>query len=156
MITQAAGLMAPLVRRFEGLHKVKADGLVHPYICPAGYATQGYGLLVESMRAPPITKAEAERRVVVAMPAYIADALRLCPRLWLEQPERLAAIADFTFNLGAGRLRASTLRKRVNAGDWAGAEVELRKWVNGGGRRLPGLVLRREAEIALMRRADAS
>jgi len=39
-----------------------------------------------------------------------------------------------TFNLGAGRLQTSTLRRRVNQTDWAGAALELRKWVHGGGR----------------------
>lgn len=148
----AARLMAPLVRRFEGLHKLVA-GLVFPYICPAGYWTQGYGLLVKDGKAPPITVAEAEVRVEGAMPGYIAQTLRLCPRLANEPPERLAAIADFTFNLGAGRLKVSTLRRRVNEGDWDAVDRELRKWTRGGGRVLPGLVLRREAEIALMRGA---
>jgi lysozyme len=62
----------------------------------------------------------------------------------------LTAIVDFTFNLGAGRLRTSTLRRRINQLDWASAALELRKWVHGGGRVLPGLVARRQAEIALM------
>lgn len=68
------------------------------------------------------------------------------------EPEgRLAAIVDFTFNLGAGRLQTSTLRRRVNQRDWAAAATELRRWVYGGGKVLPGLVARREAEIAWVR-----
>ena len=63
---------------------------------------------------------------------------------------RLAAIVDFTFNLGAGRLQTSTLRRRVNQRDWVGAASELRRWVYGGGRVLPGLVARREAECRLI------
>jgi lysozyme len=55
-----------------------------------------------------------------------------------------------TFNLGAGRLQTSTLRRRINQTDWPGAALELRKWVHGGGRVLPGLVARRQAEIALL------
>ena len=67
------------------------------------------------------------------------------------EPEtRLAAIVDFTFNLGAGRLQASTLRRRVNQRDWPGAAQELRRWVYGGGRVLPGLTLRRDAEVLLL------
>jgi lysozyme len=57
---------------------------------------------------------------------------------------------QLTFNLGAGRVRTSTLRRRINQMDWAGAALELRKWVHGGGRVLPGLVARRQAEIALL------
>jgi lysozyme len=60
----------------------------------------------------------------------------------------LAAIVDFTFNLGAGRLQTSTLRRRINQRDWLAAGTELRRWVFGGGKVLPGLVARREAEAA--------
>ena len=76
--------------------------------------------------------------------------LRYCPVLATEPKGRLAAIVDFTFNLGAGRLQASTLRRRVNQRDWSGAAQELRRWVYGGGKVLPGLVLRREAEVLLL------
>jgi lysozyme len=62
----------------------------------------------------------------------------------------LAAVTDFAFNLGLARLKGSTLRRRLVAGDMAGAANELRKWTRGGGRVLPGLVLRREAEVALL------
>ena len=74
--------------------------------------------------------------------------VRYCPVLATEPEGRLAAIVDFTFNLGAGRLQTSTLRRRVNQRDWASAATELRRWVYGGGKVLPGLVTRREAEAA--------
>lgn len=61
-----------------------------------------------------------------------------------------SAIVDFTFNLGAGRLRASTLRRRVNQRDWIEAGLELRRWVLGGGKILRGLVDRRDAEVCLL------
>ena len=84
----------------------------------------------------------------------MADALRAtlryCPVLATEPEGRLAAIVDFTFNLGAGRLQASTLRRRVNQRCWAGSAQELRRWVYGGGKVLPGLVTRRDAETALL------
>ena len=67
------------------------------------------------------------------------------------EPEgRLAAIVDFTFNLGAGRVQTSTLRRRVLQRDWPAAETELRRWIYGAGRVLPGLVLRRLAEVGLL------
>ena len=51
---------------------------------------------------------------------------------------RLAALIDFTYNLGSGTLRASTLRRKVNDGDWAAVPGRLRvKWVRGGGRCFP-------------------
>ena len=86
--------------------------------------------------------------------ADMADAfratLRFCPVLAAEPEGRLAAIVDFTFNLGAGRLQASTLRRRVNQRDWAGTALELRRWIYGGGKVLPGLVLMREVDALLL------
>ena len=97
-----------------------------------------------------MTEAVAESYLAAEMAAALADTLWNCPVL-LNQPEnRLAAMVDFAFNLGAGRLQTSTLRRRINEMDWAGAALELGKWVHGGGRVLPGLVARRQAEIALM------
>jgi len=58
---------------------------------------------------------------------------------------------DFTFNLGGGLSQTSTLRRRVNQRDWAAAAKEVRRWVHGGGKVLPGLVARRSAEIVLLR-----
>jgi lysozyme len=63
---------------------------------------------------------------------------------------RHSAIADFCFNLGTTRYKASTLKRRVDAGDWPGAAEELAKWVWGGGQKLPGLVARRAAESLLL------
>ena len=141
-----------LAKRFEGFHRVpKSDPLLraHPYVCPAGYWTIGWGHLCPPDH-PPVTEAEAESYLAADLAVALTATLRYCPVL-LNQPEnRLAAMVDFTFNLGAGRLQTSTLRRRINQTDWAGAELELRKWVHGGGRVLPGLVARRQAEIALM------
>ena len=141
-----------LAKRFEGFHRVpQSDPLrrAHPYVCPAGYWTIGWGHLCPPDH-PPLTEAEAERYLAADLTVALAATLRYCPVL-LNQPEsRLAAMVDFTFNLGAGRLQTSTLRRRINQMDWAGAALELRKWVHGGGRVLPGLVARRQAEIALL------
>lgn len=78
---------------------------------------------------------------------FARGTLALCPTL---TGNKLCAIADFSYNLGLGRLKSSTLRRKVNAGDWGAVPKELRKWVNGGGKRLNGLVIRREAEIGLL------
>lgn len=138
-------VLLQLIERFEGMHKRLPSGLIGPYICPAGYPTQGLGLLVKDLAVPAITEEEARERCRKALPYYIGETLKACPNL-ARHPEILAAITDFTFNLGAARLRASTLRKAVLAEDWEWAQQELRKWVRGGGRVLPGLVARREAE----------
>jgi lysozyme len=144
-----------LIKPFEGLAKKLGNGLIGPYICPAGYPTQGWGLLVANLAVPPITTQEAEARLDAAIPYYVDVAFTLSPSLVRATPEQIAAVVDFIFNLGALRYKASTLRKRVNEEDWDGACEEFMKWVYGGGKKLPGLVARRAAEVALIRRSLA-
>ena len=137
-----------LAKRFEGFHRVpKSDPMrrAHPYICPAGYHTIGFGHLCDP-KHPPITEAEAEVYLERDLQTALTATLRYCPVLATEPEARLAAIVDFTFNLGAGRLQTSTLRRRVNQRDWIAAATELRRWIYGGGKVLPGLVARRAAE----------
>jgi len=141
--------IAEFIGPFEGCHRVGKDTLVYPYICPAGYATQGYGLLVKDMSVTPITKDEALARFMRVIPLYIAHAYRLSPILASNQKE-LIAITSFIFNLGATAYAGSTLRKKVNAGDWEAAAEQIVRWNKGGGRVLQGLVKRRAAEAALL------
>jgi lysozyme len=141
-----------LAKRFEGFHRVaRADpSRAQPYICPAGYWTIGYGHLCDP-KHPPITEGEAEVYLARDLQTALAATLRYCPVLATEPEGRLAAIVDFTFNLGAGRLQTSTLRRRVNQRDWVQTAEELKRWKYGGGKVLPGLVARRtvEAQLAL-------
>ncbi|WP_051369910.1 MULTISPECIES: lysozyme [Cupriavidus] len=113
------------------------------------YPTIGYGHLCDP-RHPPITEAEAERYLAHDLQTALAATLRYCPVLATEPEGRLAAIVDFTFNLGAGRLQTSTLRRRINQRDWTAAGQELRRWVYGGRKVMPGLVARRESESILL------
>jgi lysozyme len=146
-LTPAVDVAASLIKPFEGLHKLLPDGKVGAYMCPAGYPTQGWGIVVPSLQVPPITREQADARLAAAIPKYMRDALKLSPGLAAD-PRRLGAITSFVFNLGAGRYRASTLRRRVNEKDWPEAKRELMRWTRGGGRVLRGLVLRRAAEAA--------
>ena len=141
-----------LAKQFEGFHRVPKfdpDGRAHPYLCPAGYWTIGYGHLCDA-KHPSISKVQAEDYLVGDLMTALNATLRYCPVLATESESRLAAIVDFTFNLGAGRLQASTLRRRINQRDWNSSAKELRRWVLGGGRVLPGLVARRAAESKLL------
>jgi lysozyme len=147
-MVDAVEVAAALARRFEGLY-------LRPYLCPAGVPTIGYGATYYEdgtrvqLTDPPITRDRAEELLLwMVRRVYLPVVVRLCPGV--DSPGRLAALIDFTFNLGSGQLKASTLRRKVNAGDWNAVPDELRKWVRGGGRVLRGLVLRREAEVALV------
>lgn len=130
-----------LIRRFEGCKLM-------PYYCPAGILTCGWGSTGHDVfpgRA--WTQAYADHRLELDAVRFARGARALCPDL---EGEALCAIADFAYNLGLGRLKSSTLRRRLNAGQVDQAKAELSKWVNGGGRVLPGLVLRRATEAALL------
>ena len=141
-----------LAKRFEGFERKAKRGVevtAIPYICPAGFWTIGYGHLCDPTH-PPITEAEAEAYLAHDLQTALVATLRYCPVLATEPEGRLAAIVDFTFNLGAGRLQTSTLRRRINQRDWAAVSRELGRWVYGGGRVLPGLVTRRFAEVEIL------
>jgi lysozyme len=142
-------LAAELCRRFEGFRS-------KPYLCPAGIPTIGYGSTYYAdgrkvtLNDAPVTKEEADALLLFELHhTYAPGVVRLCPIL-LRYPRRLNAIVDFTYNLGVGRLQTSTLRRKINAQDWDAAKEQLMLWVRGGGKILPGLVKRRQADCALM------
>lgn len=131
-----------LVRSFEGLR-------LKPYLCPAGVPTVGYGHTGPdvTLASPPMTPAVAETVMREDAAVHVVATLKLSPNL---AGDRLCAIADFVYNLGPTRYKASTLRRKIRDGEWQDAAEELDKWVWGGGKKLPGLVLRRRAEAALL------
>lgn len=130
-----------LIKRFEGCHLM-------PYYCPAGILTCGWGSTGQDVYpGRPWTQEYADARFQQDIEKFTSGVLVLCPDLHGNQ---LAAIVSFAYNLGLGRLKASTLRRKLNAGDLPGATVELHKWVYAGGRKLPGLIRRRAAEAKLL------
>ncbi len=142
-------LATTLCKEFEGF---RGRG----YLCAAGVPTIGYGSTYYpggrkvTLDDPPITRAEAEEILRWQLEReFLPGVLRACPSL-ISHPQALNAIVDFAYNLGVGRLQTSTLRRRINQGDWEGAKEQLMRWVRGGGRVLPGLVRRRKAEAALL------
>lgn len=148
-IDEAVEVAATLCRPFEGLR-------LKPYICPAGYPTIGYGTVFKpdgtkvTMDHPPITKETAEAWLLHELRHnYLTGVVKASPGL-LASPRALGAMTDFAYNLGVARYRSSTLRRRVDVQDWEAAKEELMKWVRGGGKVLPGLVRRRQAEAALL------
>ena len=134
-----------LIRKFEGLR-------LKVYKCPAGVATIGYGHTGPdvTMSSPPITGTEANELMVKDAEIFARAAAKLSPVLLLDG-DKHSAIADFCFNLGTTRYKASTLKRKIDAQDWDAAADELAKWVWGGGKTLPGLLTRRAAEACLIR-----
>lgn len=141
---ELAGAMA---KTFEGFYP-------HPYLCPAGVWTIGYGTIMYP-NGVRVTKADKniDKRTALEylyweLGKALQSSLKYCPILATDE-RKLAAITDFVYNLGAGRLQTSTLRRRINQQDWVATQKELLRWVRGGGKILPGLVTRRKAEAAL-------
>ena len=93
-----------LAKRFEGFERRVKRGTeitAIPYVCPAGFWTIGYGHLCAPDHQP-ITLEEAESYLAQDLVKALNATLRYCPVLATESEGRLAAVLDFTFNLGAG------------------------------------------------------
>lgn len=144
----AEELAAEIARPFEGLY-------LRPYLCPAGVPSIGYGATFYEdgtrvqLTDPPITKERAEALLHWHIRArFLPAAMRLCPGA--NTVGRLAGLVDFAFNLGEGNLRASTLRRRVNAGEWEDVPAQHMRWNRAGGRALRGLTRRCQARADLV------
>ena len=156
---------ADLMHRYEGCKN-------RPYLCPAHIWTVGYGhvLYQDQIRLPVVTdkpnvvvrkkyslkpednrvwsKEEIEKLFANDVASFERGVLRLVPGCVGRQGS-FDALVSFAFNAGLGNLQRSTIRMKANRGDWEGAAEAFRAWTKGGGKVLPGLVKRREAEIAL-------
>ena len=134
-----------LIKEFEGC-KLTA------YQDSVGVWTIGYGWTQpvdgKPIRAGMTIKQEtAERLLKTGMVSYGSDVSRLV-KVGLTQGQ-FDALVSFTYNLGARSLSTSTLLRKLNAGDYAGAADEFLRWNKAGGKVLNGLTRRREAERAL-------
>ncbi|WP_047625965.1 lysozyme [Enterobacter sp. ZOR0014] len=134
-----------LIKQFEGC-KLTA------YQDSVGVWTIGYGWTQpvdgKPIRAGMTIKQEtAERLLKTGLVSYESDVSRLV-RVDLTQGQ-FDALVSFTYNLGARSLSTSTLLRKLNASDYAGAADEFLRWNKAGGKVLNGLARRREAERAL-------
>lgn len=125
-----------------------AEGLrLTAYRDSAGILTIGYGSTGGIKPGQTITPEQAEAMLVDDLDEA-ADAMRKLVTVPLTQGQ-FDALCSFVFNLGAGRLRDSTLLRLLNQGKYGEAAAQFRFWVMSGGEPLPGLVKRRAAERAL-------
>jgi lysozyme len=142
-----------LIKGFEGYLRRLNDGTdrVKPYLCPANVPTIGYGSTryfpggaKVKMSDPPIYEARAAE----CLAGELIENERDFDKMTTRKVHALmrGAIISFIYNCGSGAYRASTLRKVINDGAFSDVPSQLNKWVNGGGRRLPGLVRRRKDE----------
>jgi len=156
-----------LIKSFEGiLDGNPATSNLDPYLDPVGIWTIGWGHAIvvgkdflrgKENKAKAFALYPGGLTIPEAETLLRADVMDKCRdvdslvKVSLND-NQYAAIVSFTFNLGVGNLKQSTLLKKLNAGDFEGAADEFRKWNKAGGRVLAGLTRRREAEAALFRR----
>lgn len=135
-----------LVKDFEGLR-------LAPYLDSVKVPTIGYGTTFYeggkkvTLADPTITEARAEQLLSTHMDAFAASVEKLVKVPLTDN--QFGALCSFAYNLGAGALGKSTLLKKLNAKDYAGAAGEFEKWNKAGGAVLAGLTRRRQAEKAL-------
>jgi len=156
-----------LMHRYEGFRN-------KPYLCPADIWTIGYGhvLYQEQIRLPMVrvpdkhtpmirkemplqiehfriwSKDEIDALFRKDVATFERGVLRLVPGV-VGRQGAFDALVSISFNFGLGNLQRSTIRMKANRGDWEGAAEAFMAWTKGGGKVLPGLVKRRQAEIAL-------
>ena len=146
-----------LIKRFEGVKYT-------PYRCPAKLWTVGVGSL---MYPEQLQMSITERMKYCLKPEHfrqfteeeVDELFTRDVRRFERGVERLItapltqgqfdSLVSFGFNLGLGALQRSTLRQKINRGNYESASGEFTRWVRAGGKVLRGLVLRRQAEQAM-------
>jgi GH24 family phage-related lysozyme (muramidase) len=146
----------------EGIDLIKSSEsfVDHLYNDQAGHCTVGYGYLVHKgpccgapTEAPfeqGISEITAQQLLMIEVDRC-EDSVRKLVKVPIDQSE-FDALVDFEYNLGIGSLRDSTLLKKLNAGDYAGAAEEFKRWIYADHKKLSGLAVRRDKEVALFNR----
>ncbi|EQB4330076.1 lysozyme [Providencia stuartii] len=134
-------LTVAMVTNFEGYES-------KPYRDVVGVLTVCYGHTGSDI-IPTKTYTKAECKALLEKDlAIVAKAVN--PLIKVDIPDYTrAALYSFTYNVGTGAFSRSTLLKKLNAGDQAGACNELKRWIYAGGKPWKGLISRREVEEAI-------
>jgi len=139
-IALAMALATPMVEHWEGTR-------LTPYRDIAGITTVCTGETRVAMRRYTSAECAAMLRRALA-DDYAPAVLKAVPAL-RDRPHQLAAALSLAYNIGPAAFARSTVARRFNAGDWRGGCDAFLMWVNAGGRRVQGLVNRRESERKL-------
>lgn len=130
-------------------HAMYADQLSLPNVRKEGYTgliRSDYQLKGEDNRV--WSKEELVDLFKVDINSFERGVLRLSPNLVGHQ-SKFDAVVSFAYNAGLGNYQRSTIRMKVNRGDWEGAAEAFMLWTKAGGKEVAGLVKRRKAEVAL-------
>lgn len=142
-----------MIKEREGYKKALPDGRCTTYYCPAGKLTIGWGC-TEGIKPNDIwTREQAEAGLQRELRKHEAAVMRLVSVPLNEN--QLSALVSFSYNVGYGPtgLGGSTLLRKLNKGDYVGAQAEFMRWnkatVDGRKVVLRGLSIRRAKEAAL-------
>ncbi len=142
---------AALVKAFESCLQPVGGGKFRAYSDPVHVLTIGWGHTNHNGRqfdaSAVWTQDDCDTEFMADM-AIFEKAVTRNVTVQLNQ-DQFDALVSFTFNLGEGNLKQSTLLKMVNAKDFAGAAAEFPRWNKAGGQVLRGLVRRRASEALL-------
>ena len=145
MKLSAAGL--DLLRKSEGFRS-------QTYMDVNGFPTIGYGHRLLHPESFPGKISEAQAAEILISDVRDAEqAVKRLVKVQLTQGQ-FDALVDFCFNLGPGRLAASSLLEDLNAGKYDEAARQLLLWDHAAGREIAALKARREAEATLWRGAE--
>ena len=137
--TNANGLL--LIKSFEGLR-------LHAYRDAVGIWTIGYGTTRGVRPGMRISEAEAEKFLQEDLTRF-EQAINEAVQVPIND-NQFSALVSFTYNVGSGAFRSSTLLRLLNQRQSVHAVADqLPRWNRAGGRVLAGLTRRRNAERAL-------
>lgn len=136
----AATTLTSFVPEFEGM-------ILRGYKDPVGIVTACAGHTLTAQLGRPYTKEECDSLLEYDLTVH-AKGVMQCVNVDMT-PGQKAAFVSFAYNVGVRKFCTSTMAKKLNAKDYAGACKELSRWTTAGGKQLMGLVKRRAAERAL-------
>jgi lysozyme len=136
-----------LIKKFEGCE-------LEAYQCAAGVWTIGYGSTKDVKEGDTLTQKEADNLLLHEMQEYEGYIKELI-KVPLKQ-NQFDALVSWVFNLGPANLKASTMLKFLNAGDYHLIPSQIKKWNKANGKVLEGLIRRREAEALMFEDKDWS
>ena len=138
-----------LIKHFEGLS-------LKPYLDVVNIPTIGWGNTFYedgtkvTLKDKPITEERALKLLEVIANRDFADKIFPAINVKVTQSQ-FDAMVSLAYNIGAGAFLKSTLLKKVNAGDFAGAGEEFLRWNKANGKEVLGLTRRREREKDLFK-----
>jgi len=145
--SKAVGAAIKLIKKWEGF-------MPEPYLCPAGVPTIGYGstFYEDGERVKMTDEKVSRKRAEEILISHVKDVEAQVKSVLKKEvtDNQLGALISFTYNLGIGNFRDSTLLLFVNVNPCdENIPIQLRRWNKAGGKVLKGLVARREEEVEL-------